>query len=372
MSKNENIRLNFSIIDIGESLPIPQYKESGFYDWIQWGSDNDFPNYLIDVYKLKSITHKAIIDRMGEMMSTGFEDSTDPEVNYLINNPFSKENLNEILYKVSIDLLIMGGFGLEVIWSNDGKRVAQIEHIPFETIRIDKFNGTNREQPDYYWLSKNWKNRIKYTPTKIQAFSTRFKDEKRQLLYVSEYDAGKTNMSYPLVNWYSSVNSILAEWHISESQLRNIKNGFSAGFLINFPNGDVSDEEKAEAYRLIKERFTGSYNTGEIIINYSNGPEGKAEIVAIPNQTNDTKYIELNNLLKANIMTANGVTNAELFAYDTSGGVKFTSKDQLREMLEVFQLMCIDPKIKLIEGAFNKLLTVNSPTSEIKIKKYTI
>ena len=71
-------------------------------------------------------------------------------------------------------------------------------------------------------------------------------------------------------------------------------------------------------------------------------------------------------------MTANGVTNAELFSYDTSGGVKFTSKEQLTEMLEVFQAMCIDPENKLIEGAFNKLLKINSPEAELKIKKYTL
>ena len=252
-------KLSFSIIDIGESVPIPQLKENGYYEWIFWGEKNDFPEYLIDVYKFKSITHKAIIDRKVDMMSVGFEDTLDENINLFIKNEFSNDTLNDILYKVSLDLLIMGGFALEVIWSNNGKKISQIEHIPFETIRIDKNNGVMRDTPDYYWVSKNWKNRYKYIPQRVQGFSTKYKDEKRQILYVSKYDAGKTNMSYPLVKWYSSVNYILAEWEISQFHKKNIQNGFSAGFLINFPTGDVTDEEKAEAYRAFKEKFSGSW-----------------------------------------------------------------------------------------------------------------
>jgi hypothetical protein len=340
-----------------------------------WGDKNDFPSYLIDVYKFKSITHKAIIDRKVDMMSVGFEETLDPVVQAFIKNTsglFSEDTLEDILPKISLDLLIMGGFALEVIWSRDGKSIGQVEHIPFENVRIDKRNGLAKNGPNYYWISENWRNRAKYTPIRIQGFSEKHKEEKTQILYVTKYDAGKTSMSYPLVKWYSSINYILSEWDISQFHQKNIQNGFSAGYMINFLTGDVTDEEKAEAYRLFKDKFAGSYNTGQIILNWAFGSDQRATIEPIPGNDADNKFIELNNLIKANIMTANGVTNAELFSYDTSGGVKFTSKDQLREMLEVFQAMCIDPEIKIIERALNKLLKVNNPNGELKIKKYTI
>lgn len=364
--------LNFSIINIGDSVPTPQIKDSGYYKWIEWGDKNDFPQYLIDVYKFKSITHKAIINRKVDMLSYGFEDTLDPVVQNFIKNSFSNDNLEDILYKVSLDLLVMGGFALEVIWSKDGKKIAQIEHVPFENIRVDKYNNIDKTIPNIFYLSDNWRNRFKYIPLPVQGFSVVHKAEKRQIMWVSKYDAGKTTMSYPLVNWYSSLNYILSEWEISQFHFKNIINGFSSGHLINFTGGDVSDEEKQDVYHRFKEQFTGSYNTGTLLLNWSPTNEASLKIEEIPNNQADTKFIELNELIKSNIMTANGVTNSELFSYDGSGGVKFSSKDQIKEMLEVFQSICIDPDKNLIEKTFNKLLNINNEGSELKIKKYEI
>jgi hypothetical protein len=46
----------------------------------------------------------------------GWTKSLDPFVKQFLDNPFSNDNLNDILRKISFDLEINGGFALNVIW----------------------------------------------------------------------------------------------------------------------------------------------------------------------------------------------------------------------------------------------------------------
>jgi hypothetical protein len=366
----DNQGLNFRIININEKINIPEFRESGYKDWIEYGIDNLFPQFLVDVYHMKSITHKTIINRKVKMIvGGGFEKSDNPEINNFISNRFNdNDDLNDVLIKVAYDLEIHGGFSLNVRWDQLGNKISEINHIPYETLRVSKNNGSNG-LPDYYWHSNDWSNIRRFTPRKAQGFSTKYKENKSQILYKSEFMPG-ARMFYPIPMYYSSINWILAEWEISNFHRATIQNGFNAGFILNFATGVPTPEEMEIAYREIREKYTGTWNAGKFILTFSNGKDEAPHLEPIPLADTDARYKELNDLIRQNIFTANEVTTPDLFGVSTPG--QLGTRDQLFEGLEVFQSVYINYKQRLIEREFNRLLSASGIVGELKIKKYEI
>ena len=175
---------------------------------VECGIDNLFPQFLVDVYHMKSITHKTIINRKVKMIAgEGFVETLDPLLSDFIKNKFSDETLNDILIKIAFDLEIHGGFALNIRWNQLGDKIAEINHITFETVRVDK-NNSNNGLPQYYWISTDWGYIRKHQPKKIQGFSKKYTENKSQILYVNEYQPG-SRMFYPIPIYYSSINWIL-------------------------------------------------------------------------------------------------------------------------------------------------------------------
>jgi len=262
----------FRVIDLNTKIDLPLFRETGYRDWIDYGIDNLFPQFLQDVYIMKSITQKTIINRKQKMIAgEGWKTPTSPELLRFFKNIFSDDNLDDILLKITYDLEINGGYALNIIWSKDGESIAQLEHIPFETVRIDKNNG-EKGKPDYYWICDDWSNTRKFKPERKQGFSKKFKQEKNQILYKQEYQPG-SRMFYPIPSYYSSINWVLSEWEICNFHRATIQNGFNAGFILNFATGVPSPDEIETAYREIENKYTGTYNAGKFILTFSNGQD---------------------------------------------------------------------------------------------------
>jgi len=279
-----------------------------------------------------------------------------------------KRNDDKLLIKVAFDLEINGGFALNIIWSQDGESIAEIEHIPFKTVRVDKNNGTSG-QPDYYWVSDDWSNMRKYKPVKKQGFSQKYKQEKSQILYKAEYIPG-ARMFYPIPSYYSSINWILSEWEISNFHRSTIQNGFNAGFILNFATGVPSPEEMEVAYREIQNKYTNTYNAGKFILTFSNGQDEAPKLEPIPLADTDARYSGLNDLIRQNIFVANEVVNPEVFGVSVPG--QLGGKQQMVEGLEIFQAVYVNYKQKFIEDCFNKLKDVNKIQEDLVIEKYKI
>ena len=362
-------KLNFRVINLGDNIDLPTIRETGYRDWVEFGLDNQFPQFLIDVFHTKSITHKTIINRKVKMVAgEGFEKPTDEAGLSLWRNVYSDDNLDDILYKITFDLEINGGFCLGVRWSQDGTKISEIYHIPFESVRIDKGNDSSNGLPNYYWISDDWSNVRREKPKKYQGFSKKYLDNKNQVLYVKQYQPG-SNMVYSIPDYFSSINWVLAEWEISNFHRATIQNGFNAGFILNFATGIPNPEEMERAYKEIKNKYTGTFNAGRFILTFSNGKEQEPRLSPIPLADTDSRYTELNDLIRQNIFTANEVTTPELFGVSTPG--KLGNKAELLEGLEIFQSVYVNYKQNFIEKVINKLGDING-AEPLVIKKYEI
>ena len=64
------------------------------------------------------------------------------------------ESWNDIFKKISLDYKLYGGFTLEVIWSKDRSRIAEVYHIDFSWLRAKEKNERGKI-PGYY-ISDEW------------------------------------------------------------------------------------------------------------------------------------------------------------------------------------------------------------------------
>lgn len=366
----EPTKMSFSVINLDNSVEVPLVKETGRKQWVEFGEDNLFVEYLIDIFTERSITHRAITDRKIDMISAnGFETTGLESIQYkeFILNRMDEDTLEEVTKKITMDYEVTDSFALGIIWNNDGTKISQIYHIPVQSLRYDKDYYTSKAEK-YFWMSEDWSNLRKCPAKKVQEFSTKYKNEKTQVLYYKKYSIG--NKWYSVPKYYGSLNWFISEYEIAHFHKNAIMNGFSAGFLLSFNSGVPTPEEMKRAYKEIQDKFTGPNGAGKFILAFSNGTDQKPELTKIDLNDSDKRYTELNDLIRQNIFVAHNVINPMLYGVFVPG--QLGGRTELEESLSIFQAVYINYRQKDIESVLNKLAKINGVVEPILLKKYTI
>ena len=108
-------------------------------DWVTFGDNNSYFQYLIDRYS-GSPTNNAIIKGFSQLIYGKGLDATDssrkPSEYAAMVNLFHKDCVRKLVN----DLKLMGQCAMQVIYSKDRKSIAQVEHMPVETLAMEKCN----------------------------------------------------------------------------------------------------------------------------------------------------------------------------------------------------------------------------------------
>lgn len=368
----EPTKISFSVVNLNNEVEVPLIKETGRKQWVEWGSDNMFFEYLIDIFTERSITHRSITDRKIDMISAnGFETTGQESLEFkeFLMNRMDSDNLEEVVSKITMDYEVTDSFAIGVIWNNDGSRISQLYHIPIQSLRYDKEYYTS-DKERYFWMAEDWSAAgLKKSPAKkIQEFSTKYKSEKTQVYYYKKYSIG--NKWYSVPKYYGSLNWFISEYEIAHFHKNAIMNGFSAGFLLSFNSGVPTPEEMKRAYKEIQDKFTGPNGAGKFILAFSNGQDQRPELTKIDLNDSDKRYTELNDLIRQNIFVAHSVINPMLYGVFVPG--QLGGRTELEEGLQIFQSVYINYRQRDIEEVLNKLSKINGVQEPIKLKKYTI
>jgi len=164
MEKNKH---KFSIIPkYGEYYyPDGMMFEDDKGDIVYFGGDNKFPQLLIELYHKSSVhstcvnaKHQAVI---GQGL-TGLDESILETANK------EGETWNDIFNKVALDRVLYGGFALEVIWSNDRTRIAEVYHLDYSYVRAHKCDHRGNVPGYYVW--NGWGKNKSIVPYKKRIF----------------------------------------------------------------------------------------------------------------------------------------------------------------------------------------------------------
>lgn len=351
----------------------PKSIELNGADWIGYGDGeykNNYPQYLIDLYN-NSATNSAIINATASMIAGEdfiVEDSDNLE-QYVALKKFlaavnGTESAHELFVKLSFDLKLQGAYAINVIWSKDKTKIAELHHVPVEQVRIGVPNEDGKV-PCYY-LSTDWTQYRKkeYAPKHIAPFNMMDRSEGSQLLYSGLYSPAMELYHTP--DYVASTNWIQIDNLTSDFHLNNITNGFSGSYFINFANGVPTREERVQIERQIAKKFTGSNNAGKFVLTFSDDANSKPEIIPIQVSDADKQYTVLNELCVQNIMIGHRVTSPMLLGVKTEG--QLGGRNELLQAYELYMNSVVKPFQNQLLKTFKKLLAINGVTIPLSIK----
>jgi len=330
----------------------PEYKEKKGEGYMQYGQNNDYPQYLLDLFN-KSAKHNAIVRG---------------KVNYIVGNgwageqPIVKqvnrdETLNDLTKKVALDLELFGGAYIQVIWSVMGEQIAELWHCDYTKIRTNKDNTQ-------FWYKEDWKATRNQEKAEVYAAFNPKNPIGVQILYVKEYRPGMNVYSLP--GYFGALNYIESDVEVSKHVLGNAQTGFSASKLITLPNGEPSPDEK----RAVSRQFDNMYT----------GADGKKYLLAFVNDATRKPIVDdlgasdltkedfgrVDELIQTNIFSGHQITSPDLFGIAVPG--QLGNRQQLRDSYEIFNNTYVRYKQMQLEGVFNMLGGYAGVTEDLKLQ----
>ena len=329
----------------------PEVKEEPNKEWIQYGKDNNYFQFLIDRYN-GSPTNNAAINGISQQIFGKGLNATDankkPNEYAQMVTLLDKDTVRKLCY----DLKLMGQCAIQVIYSKD-RKIAQLEHFPIETLRAEKCNDEGIV-PAYYYFN-DWQN-IKPSdePKRIPAFG--MSNESIEIMYIQPYKAGF--YYYSPVDYQGGLQYCELEEEISNYHLNNIMNGLSPSMLINFNNGIPNQEERQLIENRIAEKFSGSSNAGKFILAFNDSSDAQAEITPVQLSDAHQQYQFLSEESTKKIMLAHRVVSPMLLGIKDQTGLG-NNADEIKTASLLMDNTVIRPFQELLIDAFDKLLAVN-------------
>ena len=330
----------------------PEYKEKKGEGYMQYGQNNDYPQYLLDLFN-KSAKHNAIIKG---------------KVNYIVGNGWAgeeaivkkvnrDETLNDLTKKVALDLELFGGAYIQVIWSVMGGQVAELWHCDYTKIRTNKDNTQ-------FWYKEDWKATRNQEKAEIYNAFNPANPQGVQILYVKEYRPGMNVYSLP--GYFGALNYIESDVEVSKHVLGNAQTGFSASKLITLPNGEPSPDEKRAVSRQFDNMYTGA-DGKKYLLAFVNDATRKPIIDDLgASDLTKEDFSRVDELIQTNIFSGHQITSPDLFGIAVPG--QLGNRQQLRDSYEIFNNTYVRYKQMQIEGVFNMLGQYAGVTEELKLQ----
>lgn len=339
----------------------PEIVEKRNQNFVEYGEDNNYYQYLIDRYN-GSPTNNAIINGISEMIYGQGLDATDssrrPNEYAQMKSLFSKDCVRKLCY----DLKLMGGCAMQVIYSKDRSRITSVEHYPVETLRAEKCNAKGDVEAYYY--HPNWDKYRKGDDLKrIPAFGC--SREAIEMLFVKPYRAGF--YYYSPVDYQGSIQYAQLEEEVSNFHLNNIMNGLAPSMLINFNNGVPNEEERSLIEQRIYQKFSGSSNAGKFILAFNDSADTAASIEPVQLSDAHNQYEFLSNETMRKIMVGHRVVSPMLLGIKDQSGLG-NNADELKTASTLMDNTVIRPFQRLLIDAFDQVLAYNEITLNLYFK----
>jgi len=352
----ENKYNNIRVVELSK-YEAPIVQESNREDWVTYGENDSYFQYLIDRYTY-SPTNNAIINNISRLIYgrglKALDASAKPNEYANMITLFPKDETKRQI----MDAKMLGQFAIQVIYAKDRKTIAKTAHIPIQLLRPEKCNKEGKIEAYYY--SDNWQDTKKFKPKRIPAFGT--SNEPLEILMVQPYSVGMKYFS--LVDYQGALPYCKLEQEIADYLINEVQNGFSGTKIINFNNGIPTDEEMDETENKVTNKLTGSKGK-RVIVSFNHSDAQKTTVDDIPLNDAPQHYEYLADECMRKIMLGHNVTSPLLFGVSSSNGFS-SNADELKNSFVLYYNMVIRPYQDLIIDAYNQILAYNG----IKLKLY--
>ena len=340
---------NIHVLNLS-SYTTPVIQESKRENWVEFGIDNNYYNFLIDRYT-NSTTNNAIINNISRLVYgrglSALDASRKPNEYAQMMALFNPDCVRKIV----LDRKMLGQFAIQVHYSADHKKILKVYHIPVNLLRAEKCNKEGEIEAYYY--SDNWLDIKKYAPKRIPAFG--FSNDKIEILFCRPYSVGMKYYTYP--DYQGSIPYSLLEEEVADYLINEVQNGFSGTKVVNFNNGLPSEEQQEIITSKVLTKLTGSRGQ-KVIVAFNQNAESKTTVDDIPLNDAPDHYTYLSEECLRKIMLGHNVTSPLLFGIATTSGFG-SNADELKNSTILFDNMVIRPFQEEIIECFDKVLAFN-------------
>lgn len=339
MEEKKTVKMLFASIDkrLEKSIPSPKENDNVGKGHVAWGDADDYPNFLYNCYLECPMLETVINGTVDFITGNGI-------IKAPMEYPNRKhESWEELINKLSADYLTFGVAYLQVIRDNVG-RIAEFYHLDARFVRSGLYNEMFYYNEEF---GKKWgrKNKTIIYPKFV-----------RDAIDVpASVIAIKTPMSrgtYGTPVWGAAIRAVMAEIEIDKFHLSELQNNFTASAIINFNNGQPTEEEADDIETDIIEKLTGSDNAGRFVLSFNNGKDNATTIERLNTDDFDKRYESLAKKTSTQIYTAFGA-NPNLFGCASEGSTGFNS-EEYESAFKIYNRCRVRPiQMKMID-AFDK------------------
>jgi hypothetical protein len=348
---------NISIVNLS-AYTSPVIQENKKNDFIEYGSDNNYFQYLIDRY-LYSATNNAIITGVTNMIyGKGIDalDSNKKPNEYAQMRSIIK---GDMLKKVALERKMLGMAAMQVV--KEKGLVKKLDHFPMHTLRAEKCNDKGEIEAWYYY--PDWtKKKPSEAAKRIPAFGFGNGNEV-EIYIIKPYVSGFHY--YTPIDYSGALPYSVLEEEIGDYLINDVQNGFSGTKVINFNNGIPTEEMRDQIKRDVLGKLTGSRGE-KVIVAFNPNAESKTTVEDIPLNDAPAHYEYLSKECFEKLIVGHRVTSPMLLGIRDSGGGLGNNADEIKTATLLFDNIVIKPYQLEIIDALDDVLAVN----DISLKLY--
>lgn len=336
-----------------QTAPSNEEKDVRGKDYVYWGENDEYGNFLFKCYSecpiLQSIINGTVDYVCGDDIVVNI-----PELSFEVNR--EGETFRDIISKVLIDYFIFGNGYLQIVKNLKGG-IAELYWLDARYVRSGVKNQTFYYNEDF---GKKW-GRSKKTVL-YPAYMPEGTDATSILMFKTPNSRG----TYGTPVWESALRPVMTEMEIDKFHLAEIQNNFAGSAVINFNNGTPTPEQKEEIEKNVTEKFGGSENAGRIMLSFNKGKDNATTVERLQSDDFDSRYNDLAKKTQLQIFTAFGA-NANLFGVPTESN-GFNS-EEYQSSFKLYNRTRVKPVQRYISSRMNRLFQMKN---SITITPFTI
>ena len=353
--------MSIKLIELA-SYTTPAVVEHKNKEWVEYGEDNNYYGYLIDLY-YGSPTNNAAIKAISDMIyGDGLEVvQADRHLNGYLD--LKKVFHADCLRNAAMDLKMLGQCAIHLVKSKDKKKYVAAYHWPVQTLRPERCNEDG-EIEGYYFASDWTKLKRGQKPKRFAAFGYDNSDSECIML-IKPYSTG--NYYFAPVDYQGGTQYANLEIEIANYHINNIMNGLAPSMLINFNNGQPPAEVKDMIEAQIQTKFSGSSNAGKFILSFNDNADSKADITPVQLSDAHNQYQFLSGEASGKILISHRVTSPMLLGIKDNTGLG-NNADELKTASTLFDNTVIRPFQRLLLDGIKQIMNANGYNLDVYFK----
>ena len=351
--------MNLNLINLS-AYEMPKAIEDKQKDYVAYGEDNNFYEFLIQQY-LQSATNNAAIRSISDLIYGKGLCIEGSEIDSKEVKELRSVIGHRCLKKIILERKMLGQAAMQVIYSKAGnnRKVVKIKHFPIHTLRPEKMDAEGVINNYYY--HPDWANiRPSDKLTKIPTFGN--STEAIELMIIKPYVSGYSYFSP--VGYSGALPYCELENEIADYLLNEAKNSFSGTKVINFNNGVPSAEERNQITRDVKNKLTGARGQ-KVIVAFNESADNQASVEDISLTDAPSHYEYLANEAMHKILVGHRVTSPMLLGIKDGGNGLASNSDEIMVASQLFNSTVIRTFQDEVLDALEEIFELNGEVPEL-------